>query len=213
MWWSLANPPRRYPSRVLRERKPLDVRVGGVCLRNVWAIGQLGSSIIKQVIKVAYSVEIEGFEGQNIDVTPPSFFAGAKLFVNGEPASRGPKRRQMILRKNDGTEVIATWEYNPMWLNPPILIVGKKRINIIEPLQWYDWMWVGGLPLLIIIIGGNIGVLLGIIGFHANTKIFYSEVSILKKYVSAAGISIALAVIYFAIMQQIPNSLIWLFGG
>jgi hypothetical protein len=163
-------------------------------------------------MKVAYSVEIEGFEGQNIDVRPPSFFAGAKLFVNGEPAPRGPKRGQMILRKNDGTEVIAAWEYNPMWLNPPILIVGKKMINIIEPLQWYDWMWIG-LPLLIILIGGNIGAVVGVLGLHANTKIFYSEASIFKKYVSAAGISIASAVIYFIIMQQIPNSLMWCFEG
>jgi hypothetical protein len=73
-------------------------------------------------------------------VIPPGFFSGAKLLVNGEPAPRGPERGQMILPRDDVTAEIVTWESNPMWLNPPILLVGKARINIIEPLHWYDWM-------------------------------------------------------------------------
>ena len=161
---------------------------------------------------MAYSVELEGFEGQNIEVKPASFFAGTKLFVNGEPALKGPERRQMILRKDDGTEVIVAWKSNPLGLDPPVLVVGKKMINIIEPLKWHDWVWVG-LPIIIIIIGGNIGAIVGLLGFHANTKIFYSELNKLVKYVLAVGITIAMVIIHFTIMEKIPSSLMRGFDG
>src|SRR5262245_32356752 len=91
-----------------------------------------------------YPVPIEGFEGQTIEVEAPGFLSGAKLLVNGQPAPKGPKRMQMILHRNDGKEVIATWSPVLMGLDMPRLSIDGKPLNVIAPLKWYEWMWEGG---------------------------------------------------------------------
>lgn len=116
-----------------------------------------------------YLLSIPGFEGQTLEVQPGGFFSKTKLFVNGAPAPPGAKRGQMVLRRNDDQEVIATWKTQPFDI--PKLIVDGTLFNVVEPLKWYQWVW-GGLPLLLIPLGGMLGGVIGVIGFAINAKIF-----------------------------------------
>ena len=49
-----------------------------------------------------YPVNLQGFEGQTIEVQTQGLLSGARQFVNGKPASKGTKRGEMLLRRNDG---------------------------------------------------------------------------------------------------------------
>lgn len=100
-----------------------------------------------------YSVKIDGFEGQVIEVRSPTFFAGYRLLVNGQPAPKG-KRNQMVLRRNDGKEVIATWKSQVLGFDVPQLVVDGTAIPLVEPLRWYEWVW-SGLPILLVLTGGE----------------------------------------------------------
>ena len=145
-----------------------------------------------------YSIQIEGFEGQNIEVQPPKLFDSPKLLVNGQRASSGPKRNQMVLRRNDGKEVIAFWKPRFLGLDVPQLSVDGKIIDVVEPLKWYERAW-SGLSVLLIFSGGIIGGVVGFISFSINMKIFRSPLQTGAKYFASAGVSAAAVIIYFIV--------------
>ena len=102
-----------------------------------------------------YKLNIEGCEGQNIEVEA-RFWSGPTLLVNGHPAPKGSKRGEMLLRCNDGTQVIARWKPQCMGFDVPQLVVRDKVIRLVEPLKWYQWLW-SGLPIVLVFVGGAVG--------------------------------------------------------
>ncbi len=153
---------------------------------------------------MAYQLEIEGFEGQLIEVKTASVFTGPKILINGEAAKKGPKRGQIIPRKNDGTEVAAAWQPIMMGLDVPKLVLEGKIINVVRPLQWYEWAW-SGLPILLALIGGFLGALAGYLAFQINTKIFRSDLNKVMQYILTAGVSIGAGIVYFILAVLLTN--------
>ena len=149
-----------------------------------------------------YKIEIEGFEGKNIEVQPAGFFSGYKLYLNREPAQKGPKRGQMVLHKNDGTALIATWKPQVLGLDVPQLLVDGKTITIVDPLTWYEYLW-NGLPIFLVFQGGAIGAMVGMVGFSINTKIFRSSRSLFSKYALTAAVSVGTFILYFILAMLI----------
>ena len=146
---------------------------------------------------MGYETRIEGFEGQNIEVQV-GFWLGPKLLVNGEPAPKGKKSGEMLLQRNDGRQVIATWKPQFGGFDIPQLVVDGKATNLVEPLKWYEWIW-GGLPLLLIFFGGAIGGACGAVGFMINTKIFRTEADGLLKYLITGVVSFVTVVVYLIV--------------
>lgn len=143
-------------------------------------------------------IQLKGFEGQQIEIKPAGLFSGAKVLVNGEPAEKGPKRGQMLLRKNDGTEVIATWEPTMLGFDLPKLVVDGEVIEIAKPIKWYEMVW-SALPILLVFMGGLFGAVVGFIGFTINAKVFRSELNTIIKFLLTAGISVASGIGYFVL--------------
>jgi len=138
---------------------------------------------------MAFTIQLEGFEGQRIEVRPPSFFSGPKLLVNGMPPQRGKKRGEMVLSRSDGLEVIARWKPQLLGLDTPKLLVNDKTISVVEPLKPPEIIW-GGLPVLLFFVGGALGALAGIAAFSINAKIFRSSLHGAAKYAVTAIVSI-----------------------
>lgn len=148
-----------------------------------------------------HPLNLEGFEGQTLEVKTGGLFGGAQLVLNGQPAPKGPKRGQVLLRRTDGREVIATWKPQALGLDVPRLEVDGKRINVVEPLKWYEWVW-SGLPILLIFVGGAIGAVAGIVAFGVNTQIFRSARSTALKFLLTAAVS-ALAVVVYVVLATL----------
>jgi len=148
---------------------------------------------------VNFPVNIQGFEGQTIEVRSPTFFAGYRLLVNGQPALKGPKRNQMVLRRNDGKEVIATWKPQVLGFDVPQLVVDGTEIPLVPPLKWYEWLW-GGLPILLVFAGGALGAVIGFIAFSVNCKIFRAPLVLFLKFLASAAISMVAVLVYFLIV-------------
>jgi hypothetical protein len=144
---------------------------------------------------MSYKANIDGFEGQNIEAAV-GFWSGPKLLVNGEPVQKGSKRGEMILQRNDGKQVIATWKQQILGLDIPQLIVDGKTTNLVEPLKWYQLVW-GGLPALLVFMGGALGAIAGIIGFSINTKIFRTDMHDVLKYLVSGAVSVLSVIAYF----------------
>jgi hypothetical protein len=144
---------------------------------------------------VNYPITLEGFEGQAIDVQTAGFLTGPKVLINGQPAAKGPKRGQMILRRNDGRDVVAVWKPQFLGLDVPQLAVDGKAIQVAEPLPWYVWVW-SALPIILIFIGGALGAMAGMVGFSINTSIFRSSWPGPAKFGLTAVVSVVTVIVY-----------------
>jgi hypothetical protein len=142
-----------------------------------------------------YTANIEGFEGQNIEVKN-GFWTGPKLFVNGAPFQIESKQGGLILQRNDGKQVIVNWKPQSLGLDVPKLNVDGKTISLVDPLKWYQWVWVGW-PVILIAIGGLLGAIAGMVAFSINTKIFRSKMNNGLKYVVSGVVSILLVIAYY----------------
>ena len=153
-----------------------------------------------------YPVRIEGFEGQCIEVQTAGIFSSAQLLVNGQPAPKGQKRNEMLLRHHDGREAIATWKPLFLGLDVPQLEVEGKTIRVVEPLKWYEWAW-GGLPVLLICAGGFLGAMAGMIGLAINTRVFRSSFGGVIKYVITGAVSLLVVIIYLVVAVMVSGAM------
>lgn len=143
-----------------------------------------------------YSIHLPGFEGQTIELQPAGLITGAKLLVNGEPAPKGPGRGEMLLRRNDGKDVLV--RFKNAFIDIPSLMVEDEIIQVVEPLNWYEWVW-NGLPLLMVFGGGVIPILIGFFAFEFNLSIFRAKESSLAKYGLTALVSLAALILFLLV--------------
>ncbi len=153
-----------------------------------------------------YPLTLEGFEGQTLEVKPGGFFKGPQLLVNGQPVTKGPKRGQMVLRRTDGREVTATWRPALLGFDVPRLEVDGKQLSVVEPLKWYEWVW-GGLPILLVFLGGALGALAGAIAFGVNIQIFHSTRNAVVKFILTAVVSVLAVAVYFVLAIMFAQAL------
>ncbi len=145
-----------------------------------------------------YPGNLTGFEGQTIEVQT-GIFTGPKLLVGGQRVPKGPKRDDMLLRRNDGTEIIATFEPQGfMGLDVPKITMNGQVVNVAEPIKWYAWIWTG-LPMLLAIAGGAIGMLVGILSVSVNFIILRSSLPGIAKFGLIMLVSALAVVAYFVL--------------
>jgi len=146
---------------------------------------------------MGYKANVEGFEGQDLEVNV-SFWTGPKLLVNGQPAPKGTKRGEMLLERNDGRQVVAIWKQQMMGFDVPQLVVDGKPVKLVEPLQWYQWLW-GGWPVVLVFVGGALGAIAGVLAFTINARLFRTEMNPVLKYVVTAVVSGGAVLAYFIV--------------
>jgi len=143
---------------------------------------------------MGYKVNAEGFEGQDIEIVV-SFWTGTKLLVNGEKAGKGLKRGQLLLKRNDGKEVIAMLKQKMLGLDVPQIEIDGKIIDLSKPLTWQQWLFAGS-PVVVLFLGGALGAAIAIVGIYLNVKIFRSELSDVLKYILSIVVTASLIVGY-----------------
>ena len=145
---------------------------------------------------MSYPVKLPGFEGQEIVVEPAGFFSGPRLLVNGQPAPKGKERGEMLVRRNDGKDVVFSFRSN--FLDVPALVVDGKPYELVVPLKWYEWAW-NALPIMLIFTGGAPGALIGILAMSFNLKVFRSSENALLKYLLTGAVGVGAFVVYFVL--------------
>lgn len=145
---------------------------------------------------MSYQVEIEGFEGQKIEVQPGFLFVRPKLLINGVQAEKGPARNQMLLRRNDGTEVLAKWYLQIFNLDLPRIEIGNESIELGEAVPWYAWVWVFVWPTVFTSDGSWTIFLYAFFSAVMSIRLFRSEQSTAIKYIGSFFISLIALGIY-----------------
>lgn len=136
-----------------------------------------------------YSIYPAGFANQTLEVITSGFGGKARLFVNNQEIT-AKKKQPMILRRDDGQEVEATWKRDLFGMDVPNLIIDGSIIEVTKPLPIIAKLWCF-LPLVFIFIGGAIGALIGIITAAANVSVFRLPTNIVVRIMLTLLISLA----------------------
>jgi hypothetical protein len=152
-----------------------------------------------------HPITIKGFGKQEIAIRPSGFFSGPRLLVNGQPAPRGPRLGDMMLRRNDGSEVAARWKPQLLGLDAPALEVDGQIIHVGRPLSWYEVIW-SALPILLVFVGGMLGAVAGMIAFSINRTILRSPLQPASRYALTALVSV-LAVVFYLLAAMLVMGL------
>ena len=152
-----------------------------------------------------FKVETEGFERQQLTVKSAGAFSGPKLLLNGSPAPKGEKRGEFLLTRDDGKQVTAKFGANFLDHVPHVIVDGQK-INLVEPLHWYQWVW-AALPILLVFLGGVIGGAVGAVALAINVRLFRSEMKPLPQYLVTGAVSGASVIIYIIVAILIQSLL------
>lgn len=144
-----------------------------------------------------FPLTVPGFEGRNLVVKTAGFFSGAKLMVDGEPAEKGKKAGQFVLRRNDGTQVVATLRGNV--IDPaPVVTIDGTAVKVAEPFKWYEWLW-AGLPIVLVFIGGLLGGLCGGVAVYVNGQVLRSDFNGTVKFLIMGGVSVLAVMVYLVL--------------
>lgn len=151
-----------------------------------------------------FPIPVEGFENRNLTLKAGGFWKGARIWIDGQPAAKAPKRGYYLLKRNDGQEVMARFRgfLNPI---PPVEIDGRL-FHVVEPLKWYQWVWCGW-PIVLMFMGGFLGALLGGGAFVTNARIFREDINGVLKYFVTAVVSIVAVVLFVLIAGSVQLAL------
>lgn len=151
-----------------------------------------------------YPVAIPGFESSELVIEVCGLFSDPKLFVNGQPVAPGQKKGEFLLVRDDGAVVTAKFG-GVMLDGMPKLTVGDESYSFAEPLPWYQWVW-GGLPLVLLFLGGCIGGALGGAAIFVNARIFRSDMKPAVQYLVTGLVSLVAVigyVFFVAVLQAV----------
>jgi len=146
-----------------------------------------------------YPVKIEGFEGHTLAVTSDELISNPILLIDGQPAPKGEKRGEFLVYRNNGSKGIVQLTSASMGLDPvPHLFIDGKVIQIMPPLDRFEWVW-SGIPMILFFVGGLLGTLCGILAFAFNVRVFRTQRSSVQKLLLTALISLVSASITYGL--------------
>lgn len=145
-------------------------------------------------------LEIEGLSGHQLEVEPAGWYSPSRLFMDGQPAPKGPKRNQYLITRDDGNKQLV--KLKQVLIDPvPQVILDGEVIELVEPLSVLQWIW-SAIPILLVFFGGAIGGGIGGATFWINTRIFRSEMSSVEQYI-LVGLASAIAVFVYLILSTV----------
>ena len=144
------------------------------------------------------------FENTGLQVDTGGLFGSASLWRDGhelEPDENGT----YFVEDADGEK--ATIRFQNVALDPvPKLLIDSYEHEVVEPLQWYEWVWVG-LPFLLVPVGGCLGGALGGLALGVNATIFRSTNNAALKWGASAAVTIAAIGTFFVLAVALELAL------
>jgi len=79
----------------------------------------------------------------------------------------------------------------------PVVVVDGTKIDLVPPLAWYEYAWMG-LPILLVFTGGALGGLFGAAAGYYNTRVFRSDRGTGAKYTVSGLVSLGAVACWLA---------------
>jgi hypothetical protein len=122
----------------------------------------------------AYSTHVDELDPPELTVEHSPWTGRARLLVGGVEAERlsgrGQRFRARRRGSGDAEVVVKSAFHDPV----PVLVVDGREHRLARPLLWYEYV-IGGIPLLLLFVGGALGALAGVLAAYANFRILRGD--------------------------------------
>lgn len=151
-----------------------------------------------------YNFQLPDFPNSNFEIETSIWTGKTKLQKDNVQIEQSSEKGKPFLIPNSSGEIIKAFPKQSFPDFVPILEINGTKNQIVEKLKWFQYV-LGGLPILLVFVGGAIGGAIGAVGTITNYNVFRQEGIELSKYLKIIGITVVSFVLYFTIATAIST--------
>ena len=151
-----------------------------------------------------YTFQLPDFPAVNFELTTSIWTGKSKLKKDNVAIEQSKEKgKPFLIPSTNGAIVKAFPKPSFPDMVPTLEINGVKNL-IVEKLKWFQYV-LGGLPFLLLFIGGAIGGIIGALATITNFNTLRQEGSEASKYMKVIGIIVASYVLYLTLATFISG--------
>jgi len=151
-----------------------------------------------------YNFQLLDFPNSNFVIETSIWTGKSKLLMDNRQIEQSKEKGKPFLIPTINNEFIKAFPKQSFPDFVPVLEINGTKNNIVEKLKWFQYA-LGGLPILLLLVGGAIGGIIGAVGTIINYNIFRQEETPIIKYLKVISIIILSYILYFVIVLIIHN--------
>jgi hypothetical protein len=153
---------------------------------------------------MTYQFQLSDFPGSTFEMQTSIWTGKSKLFKDGERVNQSTEKGKPFLIPSAVGGVVKAFPKQTYPDFVPLLeILGTKHL-VVAKLPWYEYV-IGGIPVVLLFIGGGLGGLLGGLGMVTNYHLFRENASPLTRYAKVMALTVGCFILYFAVALVIAT--------
>lgn len=142
-----------------------------------------------------YNFKLPDFPNSDFEIETSIWTGKSKLSMDNLQLEQSKEKGNPFLIPSTNGEFVKAFPKQSLPDFVPTLEINGIKNQIVEKLKWVQYA-IGGLPILLLFIGGAIGGVIGALGAMTNFNIFRQEGSEMSKYLKVIGIVIVSYILY-----------------
>ncbi|WP_338813336.1 hypothetical protein V9L05_18400 [Bernardetia sp. Wsw4-3y2] len=143
-----------------------------------------------------YKFQLPNFPNSIFEIEKSIWTGKSKLHKDNVLVERSKEKGKPFLIPTDSGQVVKAYPRSASDFTPTLEIDGVKH-HVASKLEWFQYV-LGGLPMLLVIVGGALGALIGMLGVYISYDIFRQNSSTLS-YLKVVGVIVASYFVYFVV--------------
>ena len=142
-----------------------------------------------------YAFQLSDYPNSNFEIETSIWTNRSKLWMDDDLLEQSKEKgKPFLIPTTDGNFVKAFSKPSfPEFV--PILEINGQKNQVVKKLKLHEYI-IGGLPIMLVFMGGLIGGIIGMIGALTNFSIFRKEGSEISKYIKVIGIIAVTYILY-----------------
>ncbi|WP_106543914.1 hypothetical protein [Prolixibacter denitrificans] len=141
-------------------------------------------------------INLPELEDNTLKLIVPRVMGKPKVMYNGREVQK--QNNRFSISNGSGQPILITLKNNYLDSVPKVFINDQEK-QIVKPLKWYEYIWMG-LPILMALQGGILGALLGFVAIRLNSIIFRNDKSQVVKYLTTLGVNVLIVTLYLVVV-------------
>lgn len=142
--------------------------------------------------------QLPQFPNSNFEVQTSIWTGKSTLIMDNEILEKADEKGKPFLIPINDAEFVKAFPISSFPDSISVLEINGEKIQILEKLEWYQYV-IGGLPVLLLFVGGAIGGGIGAFGAATNFSIFRQEGSDISKYLKVVGVIVGSYLLYLVV--------------
>lgn len=154
-----------------------------------------------------YNFNLPDFPNSNFKIETSIWTGKSKLVMNNLQVEQSKEKGKPFLIPTDNGEFVKAFQKQSLPDFVPTLEINGIKNQIVEKLKWFQYA-IGGIPILLLFVGGAIGGAIGALAVMTNFNIFRQDGTEISKYAKVLGVVVGSYILYFlfaTIVMKIIN--------